>query len=43
MSTIDFIDKFFHIIAEILIPALGAWGLFMMRAWLTQWMKDDEQ
>ena len=42
MNTEDFILKLFGILDELVVPALVAWGLWMMRQWLAQWMKDDE-
>ena len=43
MNTIDFVDKLFHIVFEITLPAVGAWGAYLAQTWLRQWLKDDTE
>jgi hypothetical protein len=43
MSTADLLLKIFGILDEIILPALAAWALFMMRGWLRQYLKEGNE
>jgi hypothetical protein len=34
MTTVDFLDKLLATLDEVIFPALAAYGIYMLKAWL---------